>query len=116
MRIFIDKTTRLLVQGLSVRGGYYHTKPMMEHGTPVVARHPPGTGAPAVHRGSLDLVRPRERRGWLTEVPPGLERGPFGSADVSDLREALVKERDRRLGRATIQPRQETEGEHVLGP
>ena len=42
MSIFIDKDTRLVVQGITGRDGGFHTKLMMEYGTNVVAGVTPG--------------------------------------------------------------------------
>jgi len=42
--IFIDKNTKLLVQGITGRDGSFHTKQMMEYGTSVVAGVTPGKG------------------------------------------------------------------------
>jgi succinyl-CoA synthetase alpha subunit len=42
--IFIDKETRLVVQGITGRDGGFHTKLMMEYGTNVVAGVTPGKG------------------------------------------------------------------------
>ena len=44
MAIFIDKTTRLVVQGITGRDGSFHTSQMMEYGTQVVAGVTPGKG------------------------------------------------------------------------
>ena len=44
MSIFIDKNTRLLVQGITGRDGSFHTKQMIEYGTQVVAGVTPGKG------------------------------------------------------------------------
>jgi succinyl-CoA synthetase alpha subunit len=42
--IFIDKSTRLLIQGITGRDGSFHAKQMIEYGTQVVAGVTPGTG------------------------------------------------------------------------
>jgi succinyl-CoA synthetase alpha subunit len=42
--IFIDKRTRLLVQGITGRDGSFHTKQMIEYGTQVVGGVTPGKG------------------------------------------------------------------------
>jgi succinyl-CoA synthetase alpha subunit len=42
--IFIDKSTRLVVQGITGRDGSFHAKQMMEYGTNVVAGVTPGKG------------------------------------------------------------------------
>ena len=44
MSVFIDKGTRLLVQGITGRDGSFHAKQMMEYGTQVVAGVTPGKG------------------------------------------------------------------------
>lgn len=44
MSIFIDRNTRLLVQGITGRDGSFHAKQMMEYGTNVVAGVTPGKG------------------------------------------------------------------------
>jgi succinyl-CoA synthetase alpha subunit len=44
MSIFIDKNTRLLVQGITGRDGSFHAKQMLEYGTQVVAGVTPGKG------------------------------------------------------------------------
>ena len=45
MSIFIDKDTRLVVQGITGRDGSFHTRQMIEYGTQVVAGVTPGKGA-----------------------------------------------------------------------
>jgi len=42
--IFIDDSTKLVVQGITGRDGSFHTKQMMEYGTHVVAGVTPGKG------------------------------------------------------------------------
>jgi succinyl-CoA synthetase alpha subunit len=44
MSILVDKTTRLVVQGITGGEGNFHTKQMMEYGTRVVAGVTPGKG------------------------------------------------------------------------
>jgi succinyl-CoA synthetase alpha subunit len=44
MSIFIDKSTKLVVQGITGRDGSFHTKQMIEYGTQVVAGVTPGKG------------------------------------------------------------------------
>ena len=43
MSIFVDKNTKLLVQGITGRDGSFHTKQMMEYGTNVVGGVTPAT-------------------------------------------------------------------------
>ncbi len=44
MSIFVDKDTRLVVQGITGRDGSFHAKSMMQYGTRVVAGVTPGKG------------------------------------------------------------------------
>jgi succinyl-CoA synthetase alpha subunit len=44
MSIFIDRDTRLVVQGITGRDGSFHTRQMLEYGTQVVAGVTPGKG------------------------------------------------------------------------
>jgi succinyl-CoA synthetase alpha subunit len=44
MSIFIDESTRLVVQGITGRDGGFHTRQRMEYGTQVVAGVTPGKG------------------------------------------------------------------------
>ncbi|MBX6330486.1 MAG: succinate--CoA ligase subunit alpha [Gemmatimonadaceae bacterium] len=44
MSIFIDQSTKLIVQGITGRDGSFHTKQMIEYGTCVVAGVTPGKG------------------------------------------------------------------------
>lgn len=49
MAIFVDESTRLLVQGITGREGSFHTAQMREYGTKVVAGVTPGAGGRHVH-------------------------------------------------------------------
>jgi succinyl-CoA synthetase alpha subunit len=44
MAVFIDRNTKLVVQGITGRDGSFHAKQMMEYGTQVVAGVTPGKG------------------------------------------------------------------------
>ena len=48
MSILIDKSTRLIVQGITGREGTFHTEQMLEYGTNVVAGVTPGKGGQEV--------------------------------------------------------------------
>ena len=49
MSILIDKSTRLVVQGITGRDGSFHTQQMVNYGTRVVAGVTPGRGGEKVH-------------------------------------------------------------------
>lgn len=44
MSVFIDKNTKLVIQGITGRDGSFHARQMMEYGTQVVAGVTPGKG------------------------------------------------------------------------
>ncbi|MFI5209218.1 MAG: succinate--CoA ligase subunit alpha [Gemmatimonadales bacterium] len=44
MSIFVDRHTRLLVQGITGRDGSFHARQMLEYGTPLAAGVTPGKG------------------------------------------------------------------------
>lgn len=48
MSILIDKSTRLIVQGITGRDGFFHAKKMQEYGTNVVGGTSPGKGGTIV--------------------------------------------------------------------
>jgi len=50
MSILVDKSTKLVVQGITGREGAFHTKLMLDYGTNVVAGVTPGKGGQQVHR------------------------------------------------------------------
>ncbi len=59
MSILVDKSTRLVVQGITGGEGTFHTKQMLEYGTRVVAGVTPGKGG-MVYKGTTKDPFPRE--------------------------------------------------------
>ncbi len=49
MAIFVDRKTRLIVQGITGRDGSFHTKQMLDYGTKVVGGVTPGKGGTNAH-------------------------------------------------------------------
>lgn len=49
MAIFVNKSTRLVVQGITGRDGSFHTEQMLKYGTKVVAGVTPGKGGTNIH-------------------------------------------------------------------
>jgi succinyl-CoA synthetase alpha subunit len=55
MSILVDKSTRLLVQGITGNQGEFHTRLMIEYGTNVVAGMTPGRGGQRVIDGKVPV-------------------------------------------------------------
>lgn len=49
MSIFIDKNTRVLIQGITGKTGMFHSKQCLDYGTNIVAGVTPGKGGQMVH-------------------------------------------------------------------
>ena len=75
MSIFIDRSTRLVVQGITGRDGSFHAKQMIAYGTTVVAGVTPGKGgqrfedAVPVFNTVADAVRETEANAAVIYVP-----------------------------------------------
>src|SRR5215831_1776339 len=66
--------------------------------------------------GRLDLVLDRERLGGLAVVPAGLERRDVRLHDLGLAGELGLQELDGPFHRPVVEPGEQAEGEHVLGP
>lgn len=55
MSILVDKKTRLLIQGITGREGFFHATQMMEYGTQIVAGVTPGKGGEWVLDGKVPV-------------------------------------------------------------
>jgi succinyl-CoA synthetase alpha subunit len=75
MSIFIDRSTRLLVQGVTGRDGSFHTREMIGYGTTVVAGVTPGKGgslfdgAVPVYNTVAEAVRETQPNASVIYVP-----------------------------------------------
>ena len=76
MSIFIDKATRLIVQGITGRDGSFHTRQMIEYGTQVVGGVTPGKGGQAFEQNVpifntvQDAVKETGANTTVIYVPP----------------------------------------------
>ena len=76
MSVFIDKHTKLVVQGITGRDGSFHTKQMMEYGTQVVAGVTPGKGGQTfegtvpIFNTVMDAVQATGANTSVIYVPP----------------------------------------------
>ncbi|MDH4130857.1 MAG: succinate--CoA ligase subunit alpha [Gemmatimonadota bacterium] len=89
MSIFVNRDTRLVVQGITGRDGSFHTSQMMAYGTRVVAGVTPGKGGQTfegkvpVFNTVADAVRETEADCAVIYVPPaGAAAAIFEAADA----------------------------------
>lgn len=90
MSIFVDRNTRLLVQGITGNEGSFHTRQCIEYGTQVVAGVTPGKGGRKmddvpVFNTVSQAVRETGANASLIFVPP-----PFGADAIMEAADAGV--------------------------
>ena len=92
MSAFIDKHTKLLIQGITGRDGSFHAKQMMEYGTQVVAGVTPGKGGQKfegtvpVFNTVADAVKATGANTSVIYVPP-----PFAADAIMEAAASGVK-------------------------
>ena len=86
MSILIDRSTRLVVQGITGREGAFHTRQMLEYGTAVVAGVTPGKGGQKfegkvpIFNIVSDAVRSTQANCAVIYVPPMAAAGAIFEA------------------------------------
>lgn len=91
MSIFIDRDTRVIVQGITGRMAQFHTKDMIAYGTNVVGGVVPGKGGETVHgvpvfntvKEAVDATRAQAS---LVFVPP-----PFAADSIMEAADAGIE-------------------------
>jgi succinyl-CoA synthetase alpha subunit len=88
--ILIDKSTRLVVQGITGRDGAFHTRQMIDYGTRVVAGVTPGKGGESVHGVPVfdsvaDAVRATRANASVIYVP-----APFAADAIYEAADAGI--------------------------
>jgi succinyl-CoA synthetase alpha subunit len=91
MSIFIDRETRVIVQGITGRMAQFHTKDMLEYGTNVVGGVVPGKGGETVHGVPVfntvkEAVTATQAEASLVFVPP-----PFAADSIMEAADAGIK-------------------------
>src|ERR687886_1051957 len=90
MSVFIDKSTRLLVQGLTGREGTFHAKQAAAYGTTVAGGVTPGKGG-TTHEGwpifdtVHDAVKQTGANATVIYVPP-----PFAADAIMEAADAAI--------------------------
>jgi succinyl-CoA synthetase alpha subunit len=90
LSVLVDKSTRLVVQGITGKEGTFHTRQMVEYGTNVVAGVTPGKGG-TEHEGIpvfntvADAVREAGANASVIYVPP-----PFAADAIMEAADAEI--------------------------
>ena len=91
MSIFVDKDTRLLVQGITGSAGSFHSEQMLAYGTNLVAGVTPGRGGTSfqtkvpIFQTVLDAVKQTGANATVIFVPP-----PFAADSIIEAAEAGI--------------------------
>src|SRR5215470_9924189 len=90
MSVLVDKSTRLVVQGITGKEGTFHTKQMVEYGTNVVGGVTPGKGGTThenipVFNTVADAVKEAGANASVIYVPP-----PFAADAIMEAADAGI--------------------------
>ena len=123
MSIFIDRRTRLLVQGITGREGAFHTRQMLEYGTSVVAGVTPGKGGQKfenrvpVFNTVADAVHETRANCAVIYVPPMAAAGAiFEAVDAGIPLVVCITEGIPVLHMSRVMPFVRARGARLLGP
>jgi succinyl-CoA synthetase alpha subunit len=121
--IFIDKSTRLLVQGITGRDGSFHAKQMIEYGTQVVGGVTPGKGGQKfedkvpIFNTVAEAVKKTGANATVIYVPP-----PFAADAMMEAADAgvsfivCITEGVPVLDMTRVYPYVKERGSRLLGP
>lgn len=123
MSIWIDKGTRLVVQGITGRDGSFHTRQMIEYGTNVVAGVTPGKGGQQFDGGVpvfhtvREAVAATEANCSVIYVPPAMAAGAIlEAADAGVTLVVCITEGIPVLDMTTVMPFLRERGVRLIGP
>src|SRR5687768_2414688 len=123
MSIFIDKKTRLLIQGITGRDGSFHAKQMMEYGTQVVGGVTPGKGGQTfegkvpVFNTVADAVAATGANTTVIYVPPKFAADAiFEAADAGIALIVAITEGVPVLDMTKVYPFVKERGVRLIGP
>ena len=123
MSIFIDKNTRLLIQGITGRDGSFHAKQMMAYGTQVIGGVTPGKGGQKfeskvpIFNTVAQAVKETGANASVIYVPP-----PFAADAIMEAADAgipfivAITEGVPVLDRTRVYPFVKERGARLLGP
>ncbi|HEU5219774.1 MAG TPA: succinate--CoA ligase subunit alpha [Gemmatimonadales bacterium] len=123
MSIFVDKGTRLVVQGITGRDGSFHARQMIVYGTQVVAGVTPGKGgqrfdgAVPIFHTVAEAVHQTAANASVIYVPPALAAGAIAEAADAGIRFIVcITEGIPVLDMARVMPFVREKGARLLGP
>jgi succinyl-CoA synthetase alpha subunit len=121
--IFVDKSTRLLVQGITGREGAFHARQMLEYGTAVVAGVTPGKGGQRfenrvpVFNTVADAVRDTGANCSIIYVPPMAAAGAiFEAVDAGLPLVVCITEGIPVMHMSRVMPFVRSRGARLIGP
>ena len=123
MSIFIDRDTRLVVQGITGREGGFHTRQMLEYGTTVVAGVTPGKGGQKfedtvpIFNIVADAVRSTNANCSVIYVPPMAAAGAiFEAVDAGVPLVVCITEGIPVMHMSRVMPFVRSRGARLIGP
>jgi succinyl-CoA synthetase alpha subunit len=121
--IFIDRGTRLVVQGITGREGAFHTRQMLEYGTAVVAGVTPGKGGQKfesrvpIFNTVADAVRSTNANCSVIYVPPMAAAGAiFEAVDAGIPLVVCITEGIPVMHMSRVMPFVRSRGARLIGP
>jgi len=121
--VFIDRNTRLLVQGITGREGAFHTRQMLEYGTTVVAGVTPGKGGQKfetrvpIFNTVADAVRATKANCSVIYVPPMAAAGAiFEAVDAGLPLIVCITEGIPVMHMSRVMPFVRSRGARLIGP
>ena len=123
MSIFIDKSTTVIVQGITGRDGGFHTKQMIEYGTKIVGGVTPGKGGQKfdgkvpVFNTVHDAVKETNANTSVIYVPPAYAADAMMEAADAGIRFIVcITEGVPVLDMTRVYPFMKEKGARLLGP
>jgi succinyl-CoA synthetase alpha subunit len=123
MSVFIDKHTKLVIQGITGRDGSFHAKQMMEYGTQVVAGVTPGKGGQKfegtvpIFNTVMDAVKATGANTSVIYVPPPFAADAIMEAAASGVQLVVcITEGVPVLDMTKVYPFVKERGVRLIGP
>lgn len=123
MSVFIDKNTRLLIQGITGRDGSFHARQMIDYGTQVVAGVTPGKGGqkfenqvPIFNTVTEAVAKTRPNATVIYVPPPFAADAMMEAADAGIPFIVCITEGVPVLDMTRVYPYVKERGARLLGP